>query len=251
MARIFAYPFLLILFAGLWLTLAVLIKAANIAPFESWATWLISFGLTLTGAYWLMKQSQIMRAYEIRLKKFAVVNDFIYEDKASRDDQTSSDKKGAQKPIERIYRDTAIKKYDTHIVKGEYEGRPFKLGIHVVEYEGGERTATRCVAFLRVKVGKERMRRIVLKSGPAIPAFSLSRLTPEQGEGEFYERFQVYVLESDKNWKKIITTEIQKALLPLDPQIDIELEGAFINFYQKNRFNLEDIPELCKVARLF
>jgi hypothetical protein len=94
------------------------------------------------------------------------------------------------------------------------------------------------------------MRRIVLKSGSAIPKHSLSRLTPEQGEGEFYERFQVYVLESDKKWSKIITPEIQAALMTLSPQIDIEIDGAFMHFYQKNRFNLGDVLRLFSIARL-
>jgi hypothetical protein len=104
------YPFFVGMFVIVWGGLAILVKELGVAGFESGATWLISFGIALGLAYMLMKHSQRMRAYELRLRKFAAINNFTYTDKTTRDGRSISDKKAAEVIAERFHRSPEGKK---------------------------------------------------------------------------------------------------------------------------------------------
>lgn len=139
------------------------------------------------------------------------------------------------------------------VIEGKHNGIPFKFGTRVAEYTGpeGERIIENVSILKMDLMNKKQFPHIlIVGGGKAIPRSVLRRLwvQPPPVTTNLQQHFQVFVLDGKKDWSTIIPIELQWHLLELERGFDIEIRGSFISFYQKDKFNLKQIPQiLCLV----
>lgn len=226
----------------------VLIEVHSLGTLPFWVACGLSMFIFAIWGYIRMTET---RDYDIRVKKFAAINNFAFTAKVDR--KNLSDEKSF---LSKIQSSSGVV-YDSNLVKGKHGGIPFKFGEHVAEYSGpeGERTIER-VSFLEMSLQRQFPHILLVGGGKTIPRSALKRLwtRPQPITTDFQHYFQVFVLEGRKDWQEIIPPKLQADLLQFAKEFDIEICENTVSFYQKNRFNLGKmshifklVVELCKI----
>lgn len=126
-----------------------------------------------------------LRHYKVRIKKFAELNNFTYEEK--------TDWSGTLKSLPFGAKDLQPSTVDDkHVVSGEYAGRSFRLGLYEIVYGGNESTSTYRRAFLRFTVKQS--------AASKMPKPSISQI---KGVDVEYKDQYLYIYTSHWNMKKM------------------------------------------------